>query len=284
MDICINGKERVVDCTIWNHSESTRVLIIAPAIGVSRRFYRTIATYFYSLSYSVISLDYYGMVEHKHPGEEKLSLSDWGCKDIDSVIGYANEQFPDQELYFLGHSIAGQIFPLAERSSKIKAAFLVASQNVSQTNWSGFAKFKVNLFWHVIVPFCVGMFGHLPAVGYGGKYPLHKSIAQEWAKWGKSSSGILSQIPQAPIKYKNLDVPTKFLSFSDDAMLAPVKAVGHLYESYGSPIKHHEHICPKEIGMSSIGHFKFFKKECRFLWTKVDSWFNQVNKSQSYDS
>ena len=276
-DISINEKDRVVHCTIWNNPGSTRVLIIAPAMGVTREFYKTIAIYFLNLSYSVISLDYYGMLKCQNL---KSSLGDWGFKDINSVIEYTDKQFPGQELYFLGHSIAGQVFPLAKESYKIKAAYLVASQNVSKKNWSGLSKFKVNIFWYVVIPFCIGMFGYLPATAYGGKYGLHKSIALEWAKWGKSSLGILSRVSQAAKRYKNLNVPTRFLSFSDDDMLAPLKSVEHLYKSYGTAFKEHVHIHPEEYGMKFIGHFKFFKKECEFLWPEIDSWYDQISNCQ----
>lgn len=276
VDIRIRKNSREVNCTIWNNPNSTKVLIVSPAIGVSRRFYKAIATYFFNLKYSVISFDYYGMIDRKNLREEKIRLCDWGFKDIDSIIEYATKQFPKQELYFLGHSIAGQVFPLAKRSNTIKAAFFVASQNVSNTNWSGFSKFKVNAFWHLVIPFCIWVFSHLPAMAYGGKYDLHKSIALQWAKWGKSKSGILSQVPKALSRYKNLNVPTKFISFSDDDILAPLKSVEHLFESYGTPFKTHKHIHPEEIGMKSIGHFNFFKKECDLLWPEVDSWFNLV--------
>lgn len=276
MDIVIGEKNRVVNCTIWNNQAGKRVLVIAPAMGVSRRFYKTIATYFFELSYSVISFDYYGMMNKKSKEDPTIRLSDWGFKDINAVIGYARERFPKQELYFLGHSIAGQLFPLAKMSNEIKAAYLVASQNVSKNNWSGFSKFKVNIFWHIIIPFCTNLFGYLPAAAYGGRHNLHKSIAMDWADWGKNKLGVLGRVPKAPARYKNLNVPTKFLGFSDDDMLAPLKSVEHLYESYGTPFKHYEHACPKQYGMTSIGHFKFFKKECKFLWPKVDSWFNHV--------
>lgn len=276
-DIAIMEKNRVVNCTVWNNANSKKVIIIAPAMGVARRFYKTIATHFFNLSYSVISLDYYGMLEYNNQEQSKISLCDWGFKDIDSVIEYASQQFPNKSLYFLGHSIAGQVFPLAENSCKIKAAYLVASQNVSIENWSGLSKLKVNFFWYFVIPFCIRVFGHVPGIWYGGKHILHKPIAEDWAKWGKSKAGILSIIPKATSRYKNFKVPTKFLSFSDDEMLAPLKAVEHIYESYGSPIKEHEHIYPESLGMTSIGHFNFFKKECAFLWSNIDSWFKQLN-------
>ncbi|MGW9685093.1 alpha/beta hydrolase family protein [Flagellimonas sp. 2504JD1-5] len=282
IDKSIRKDNREVNCTIWNNPNCTKVLIIAPAIGVSRRFYKTIATYFFDLSYSVISLDYYGMVRHKKLEEEKISLCDWGFKDIDSIITYATKKFPKQELYFLGHSIAGQVFPLAKSSNAIKAAFFVASQNVSSSNWSGFPKFKVTIFWRMVIPFCIRAFGHLPAKAYGGKHDLHKSIAVEWAKLGRSKQGVLGHVPKAPSRYGELKVPTKFLSFSDDKMLAPFKSVKRLYDSYGTPFKEHVHIHPGEIGMKSIGHFRFFKKQCKFLWPEIDSWFKHVDNNVDY--
>ncbi|HMB99676.1 MAG TPA: hypothetical protein VKN14_01435 [Flavobacteriaceae bacterium] len=282
MDIKIVNKYREVHCTVLNNPTSTKVLIIAPAMGVARSFYKDIADYFFKLSYSVIFFDYYGMLRHKQvPRDYKIRLSDWGRKDINSVITFAQRQFPEEELYFLGHSIAGQILPLAENSHKIKAAYLVASQNVSNKNWDGAFKLKVNIFWYFFIPFFITIFGYVPAFVYGGKYDIHKSIAKDWAKWGRNKSGILGVEVDAPIKYKDINLPLKFLSFSDDKMLAPLKSVKHLYHSYGSPYKFHEHLHPKRFGLDSIGHFNFFKPKCEFLWPKIDSWFTLISNHKT---
>lgn len=276
-DITIIEENRVVSCTVWNNFNGRNVLIIAPAMGVARQFYKTIAKYFFNLSYTVISFDYYGMIQSNNQEQVETKLYDWGCKDLNSVIEYASQQFPNKNLYFLGHSIAGQVFPLAKNSCKIKAAYLVASQNVSNKNWIGLSKVKANFFWYFIIPFCIKIYGYLPAFWYGGKHDLRKSIAEDWAQWGKSKAGVLSAVPQAQAMYQNFKAPIKFLSFSDDEMLAPLKAVEHLYESYGSPIKEHEHIHPKHVGMKSIGHFNFFKDECTFLWRNIHSWFDRLS-------
>lgn len=271
--VAITEDKRAVHCTVWDNPDSNKLMIIAPAMGVARRFYDRIAAHFSQLSYSVVSFDYYGMLDYDTYGQADIRLCDWGFRDLHAVIEYASQRFPDHTLHFLGHSIAGQVFPLAENSNKISSACLVASQNVSQKNWSGLSKVKVNLFWHLIVPFCIQRFGYVPAAAYGGKHHLHSSIAADWAAWGKSKEGVLSIISKALFRYHSLKVPTKFLSFSDDDVLAPLKAVEHLYESYGSPIKQHEHISPHAVGMPSIGHFNFFKEECSCLWDKIDSWF-----------
>ncbi len=280
MEIRILDKNRVINSTVLNRQNSSKVLIIAPAIGVARNFYREIAYYFYNLSYSVIYFDYHGMLDQKSfSNNYYLKLSDWGYKDIDAVIQFALNKFPDKELYFLGHSIAGQVFPLAKSSSKIKGAFFVASQNASYKNWNGALKLKVNIFWHILIPVYTKIYGYLPAFVYGGKYDLHKFIAKDWARWGKNKNGILGVETSAFMKYKDINLPIKFLSFSDDKMLAPLKSVEHLYDSYGSPYKLHEHIRPEKVGLDEIGHFNFFKKKCAFLWPNIDFWFNHISSN-----
>ncbi|RDY60760.1 alpha/beta hydrolase [Flagellimonas nanhaiensis] len=276
----IHFEGRTIDYTLWRSPKSSKAVLIAPAMGVSRRFYGKIAQYFAQLGYSTITFDYYGMVgKNNYDDYGPVRLKDWGIKDIDTIIGFALKEFSGQEYFFLGHSIAGQLFPLAARSNKISRAFFVASQNVSQQNWEGLSKLKVGLFWNLIVPLCCGLFGYVPALAYGGKYSLDQFIAKDWANWGKSQNGILSKVPQALSKYTAIDVPTKFLSFSDDRMLAPLKSVEHLFESYGSSCKEHEHINPKRLDKASIGHFNFFKQEYAFLWPKIDAWF--IKKQQN---
>ena len=277
MNIRINKKEREVKCTLWKLPKSKWVLIIGPAMGVSRRFYSYVAEYFWQRSYSVIVFDYFGMpYENDSKRFSTLRLCDWGYKDLSMVIDYALKNFSGQDVFFLGHSIAGQILPLAKNSSKIKAAFLVASQNTSNSYWSGYARLKVNLFWYFIIPILSNTLGYIPGIAYGGKHKLHKSIARDWAKWGKSKYGLLSVDTKAKTRYRNFNPPVKFLSFSDDLLLAPFCSVEQLYRSYGSPYKYHEHLFPDRVGLVSIGHFNFFKKNNSFLWTKIDSWFKLV--------
>ncbi|HMB63479.1 MAG TPA: hypothetical protein VKN36_10425 [Eudoraea sp.] len=276
--IKIMKKGRTIKATLLSFERSKRVLIIGPAMGVRSGFYRTIAEHFFALSYSVITFDYYGMLYgQRDVVSEEPKISDWGYKDINMVIEYALERFPTLDIFFLGHSIAGQVFPLAKKSSKIKAVFLVASQNASYQYWKGVSKLKVKFFWYFLLPLAVNMMGYLPGIAYGGKHNLDRSIALDWSRWGRNKVGLLGVEPKAKSRYKNLCSPVKFLSFWDDRMLAPRKAVEQLCNSYGSPNKYHEHVYPEKEGLPEIGHFKFFTKECSSLWHMVDSWFNLVS-------
>ncbi|MGX1929609.1 alpha/beta hydrolase family protein [Flagellimonas sp. 2504JD4-2] len=268
-----NGNRKLHGETFINPS-SNRVLIIAPAMGVSHKFYRKIADYFYKKDYSVITFGYFGMFHDQRTKNLKdLQISDWGRKDINAVIAYAMQHFPGQEYFFLGHSIAGQVLPLAKKSKALTAAFLVASQNASKKYWDGSWKIKVLLFWHFIIPLFSSLLGYVPGFAYGGKHGLNKSIAKNWAVWGKNKVGSLGM----EFDYKAFNVPVKFLSFSDDKLLAPPQAVKAIYNSYGSDHKVHEHIKPKEVGFTSIGHFNFFRDEYSSLWPKITRWFNMAH-------
>jgi len=130
-DLIITGDQRSFECTLWEKSDFNKVLIVAPAMGVSRHFYSSISEYFHGLNYNVLSFDYFGMVHSRDKSENSsIRLSDWGYLDLKAVIHYTSRHFPGQDLFLIGHSIVGQVLPLAPNKNVLKAAFLVASQNL----------------------------------------------------------------------------------------------------------------------------------------------------------
>ncbi len=276
-DLKLGPKFRKIDCSLWENAISERVLIVAPAMGVSRHYYKSFAKYFYSLGYSVLTIDYFGM-EHRKRGFHKMPvrLCDWGYIDLTMAIDYAGDLFPGQNVYLVGHSIAGQVLPLASNTNILKAVFLVGSQNVSRYNWNGLPRLSVEIFWRLVVPFFVGVAGYLPGFAYGGKYNLDKRITLDWRRWGMSRDGLLGALPEARVHYKAITVPTKFISIDDDNLLAPRYAVAELAKSYGSPLKEHQHLGPADIGPGSIGHFGFFNSRHATLWQMVDRWYQRA--------
>ncbi|MEX0313683.1 MAG: hypothetical protein AB3N18_05865 [Allomuricauda sp.] len=270
----ITNRDRKLQGETFINPSSDRVLLIAPAMGVSHKFYRKIADYFYKKNYSVITFGYFGMFHNQRTKNLKdLQITDWGRKDINAVMEYAMQNFPGQDYFFLGHSIAGQVLPLAEKSRVLTAAFLVASQNASNQYWDGSWKIRVLFFWYFIIPLFSTLLGYIPGFAYGGKYNLNKFIAKNWAVWGKNKAGLLGMESD----YNIFNVPTKFISFTDDSLLAPPRAVKAIYNAYGSDYKVHEHIKPKEVGFTSIGHFNFFRDDYSILWTKTTRWYDLIH-------
>ena len=256
----------MIPVTIWQHHSNVRVLIIAPAIGVSRFFYKHIAKYFHNRAYNVVTFDY--------PLKgDNLRLADWGIQDMTTVFKYVRDRFSCQSMYFLGHSMAGQLLPLAANHHYLEAAYLVATQNIWRCNWTGFARLKMALFWNLIIPMSLKTLGYLPGFTYGGR-DLPGSIAKDWRNWAMCENGLNGYMPIATAKYQSVRIPVKFLSFADDP-IAPLKSVRKIYDLYGTNIKKHEHLTPQELGVQGIGHFNFFRERLAFLWPKIGEWFDE---------
>ncbi len=258
------------------------VIIIANAIGVRRQFYNGLAEYFASEGYHVLTFDYRGMGEstsrlHDH---NTIRLEDWGELDIKSVIDWAVKEFPNSSKYLIGHSVAGQVFPLAANANKLDAVCFVASQNPAKYYWNGFQKKVVNFFWKFVIPFTTRWFGHLPGWAYGGKYKIPFTVARDWATWGNSRDGVLEKL-QNRDRFSRIHMPILFMSFSDDKLLAPKKAVEAIREGYGSRQKEHLHLTPHDLGVDRIGHFNFFSSNMSNHWKALKEWFEGESVQQS---
>ena len=133
MEIIINSNSGNINASLWDIPGSKKVLIVAPGIGVTRYFYRKFAEYFSNLNYSVITFDYVGLNSNDKLTDD-VYLEDWGKKAIYSVVQFCNERYRGHQLFLVGHSIAGQLFPLADNCNDISSSCFVTSQNVSFQN------------------------------------------------------------------------------------------------------------------------------------------------------
>lgn len=270
----IGPAKRPVPIRIYELPDPKGVVIIAPAMGVLQGFYKDIAAFLNNAGFAVIAFDYFGMTMHHPPRAVKdNSISRFGMDDLDVVIRYARDTFQDLSLFFVGHSVAGQVFPLAEHAQEVKAAVLIGSQQVSEHLWSGRYKVQVQLFWRLFIPTAVGLYGHLPGFVYGGKHPLQKAIAVDWARLALTKSGMYGENEATRLRYESLTMPVTFISLEGDHLLAPRSAVEALMGQYGSPSKNHIHVV---MGRSVRNpHFEFFRKTSEEYWELVTSALSQ---------
>lgn len=276
----ISGPEkRTVECSFFEPDTTSGVVIIAPSMGTPRRFYEPFARWLEEQGYAAIIFDYFGMFKTPENKNREVHILNWGFKDLEAVIQFAKEKFPELPLFYVGHSVGGQILPLPGHANSISAAVLAAAQNASKNHWSGFVGIAVRIFWYGIIPFCTTFMNGLPGWAYGGKYELHPRVAKEWGGWGRNPRGMLGTSEEARKRYREIDVPVKFLSFYDDTMFAPKASVQQLYNDFGSTVKEHTHITKSMAQGAKIRHFYFFRPELNFLWPMVTEWFEKNRDS-----
>jgi predicted alpha/beta hydrolase len=274
--VAIGSVWRPLDIRLYEAADPQGAVIIAPAIGVLKTFYHDIALFLIEQGFHVITFDYFGMV--MNAGESPITanaISKFGTYDLDEVIRYSREKFQHLKVYFLGHSIGGQIFPLAEHAHEVTAAFLVGSQQVSHHLWQGVYKIQVQFFWRVLLPIAVRAYGYLPGFAYGGKHGLQKAIALDWSRLARTRTGMYEESEMSKSRYLSLNVPTTFVSLNGDNLLAPQAAVRALMNQYGSHAKRHIHL---RLGESAVNpHFDFFKKSFQNNWILVTKFFKNAS-------
>lgn len=257
---------------------STNVVLIAPALGTGYSFYRPIAEHFTKQGFSVVLFEYKKMFYegglHKYRGVPSIEL--FGKSDIKKMIALCEERFPDQQLFLLGHSIAGQVFPLADNANKLMAACIVSSQCLDWRLWEKHHKIKVFLFWYLTLPISILLYGYLPYWVYGGKYNLTAQIGWDWARNARRQGGLRKYSKENERAYQYLQVPTKFISMEDDHLIAPLPSMMELMNSYGSSMKEHLHITRRLGNLKRLGHFDFFRKENSALWDQPIAWFEKI--------
>jgi len=274
--------------TIWEGNESDPTVIIAPATGVPRGYYRPFAEYLASRGFQVVTYDNRGISESRPVSLKGFNalFQDWGEKDLEGVIRWLAASKPDSRILLAGHSAGGQLVGFAASRERLKGMLFVCVQTGYWRHWSGFNRLRIRMLWYVLIPALSNMLGYFPAskLGLGEDLPIY--VAQQWAEWGRSPNYMFDHVLNAiQDSYRTLKVPIRAYSFTDDHMYAPKGAVEQMIGFYESAPKEHLHLAPSDRGLTSIGHFGFFRETIGkdALWPEAADWLWKQLESDRAD-
>jgi predicted alpha/beta hydrolase len=263
--------------TIWEGADSDPTVIIAPATGVLRSYYRPFAEYLVERGFQVVTYDNRGIGESRPVSMKGFSalMQDWGEKDLEGIIRWLGSSKPDSKILLVGHSAGGQLVGFAPSREKFRGMVFVSVQSGYWGHWTGWRRPAIKLLWYVAIPALSNIFGYFPArrLGLGEDLPIY--VAQQWAEWGRSPGYIFDHVLNAiQDAYKSLQVPLRAYSFTDDLMYAPKGAVEQLLGFYASAPTEHLHVAPGDRGLSKIGHWGFFRKSIgrEAFWPETADW------------
>ncbi len=253
--------------------QAPRVAIMNGAMGVRHERYDGFARYLSAKGWIVVTYDYRGIGGSRH-GSLKGSparLMEWGEKDLAGVIDFVYREFAPERCVAIGHSIGGQILALAPNHEKLDAALLIASQKGYTKYWDGIWRSMVTALWYAL-PVLVKLFGRLP-MGMGGCEDLPPRVALDWQRWAMVPDFVDENWESLDGKFRGFTSPMLSISFSDDQMYAPFRAVEALLDLYPSAPSQHWHFRPNDVGAKSVGHSGFFNAgTCPELWESTNQW------------
>ncbi|HEQ1985407.1 TPA: alpha/beta fold hydrolase, partial [Pseudomonas aeruginosa] len=91
-------------------------LLIVPAMGVEQRFYAPFAAWLAERGYLAITFDYLGMGQSRNGSLRGLEVDvlGWARHDCSAMLAAALAESGSKPLYWIGHSLGGQILPFVE--------------------------------------------------------------------------------------------------------------------------------------------------------------------------
>ena len=259
-EIEIASNSGILSGTLFESHSTEIILIIASATGVRQEFYAKFAQSMLDSGITVITFDYRGIGRSlTSPIKEvKNNAADWGRNDLESVLQYAERNYPQSKKVVLGHSIGGQLIGLAESSQKLDQIILVAAQSGYWRCWKGIGRLKMWFNWYILFPILINTFGYLNSKRLSGMENLPKHVANQWRNWGKHEDYILSDKSIAQMYYDEIRVDITAFSIEDDDF-APKKAVDWMTSQYRNSNVKSTHFNPSNFGVKKIGHFGVFK-------------------------
>lgn len=238
-------------------------VILAPAMGATQSYYQPLATWLSDKGFQVTTFDYRGMGKSKtgHLKHYDVDILDWAKYDCSAVLQATIDRSAGEPVYWIGHSLGGQIFPLIDNIQQVTKVITVASGTGYWRHNSPQLKRKVWWFWFFMVPTLIKIYGYFPGKKIGMVGDLPKPVIQQWKKWCMHPEYCVGT-EQAEIrqKFDQIAIPIRSVALADDEMLS-AKNIAGLFALFGSQDKQLTTIHPAEFGLKRIGHLGFFRPE-----------------------
>jgi predicted alpha/beta hydrolase len=247
-------------------------IIIASAMGVAQSYYQSIASWLTEQGYCVLTFDCSGMGESKgkHLKEYQCNILDWATDDYSAALQFVLDTNSASPIYWLGHSLGGQVFPLVNNIERVKKVITVSSGTGYWKHNAPELRNKAPLFWYLVMPIATSLFGYFPGKRLGIIGDLPKQVMFQWRRWclhPEYCVGVESENVKA--KFQQIDVPLHSIYFTDDEMLS-LTNMQDLHVLFGNKNKNLKTVLPKDVGEQRIGHLGFFREKYKQnLWPKL---------------
>jgi len=232
-------------------------VLVVPAMGVSQDYYEAFAGWLAQQGFTVATFDYRG-TGRSRPSKLrgfKADIYDWARLDCAAMI----EALPQQPLYWIGHSLGGQIFGLVPNREFVTKAITVATGSGYWRENTPRIRPMAWWLWFVVTPPALALWGYFPGKALRKVGDLPKGVMAQWRRWcldpeyavGAEGDAIRAQ-------YAAVRTPIVSLSFADDEMMS-LRNTESIHGFYAAAPRKMKRIAPRDIGAPRIGHFGFFR-------------------------
>ena len=230
-------------------------VLIVPAMGVTQDYYQPFASWLATQGFIAATFDYRGtgLSRPRALRGFKADIFDWARLDCAAMI----DALPERPLYWIGHSLGGQILPLVPNHASIRKAVTVATGSGYWRENAPRIRPMAWWLWFVVAPLVLPLWGYFPGRTLRKVGDLPKGVMEQWRRWcldpeyAVGAEGMRAQ-------YAAVRTPIVSLSFSDDEMMS-LRNTESIHGFYSGAPRTMKRIAPQDVGAKRIGHFGFFR-------------------------
>jgi predicted alpha/beta hydrolase len=235
--------------------------LIVPAMGAPQDYYRPFAQWLTKQGLLAATFDYRGagLSRPKALRGFKADLFDWARLDCAAMIDALASESPGKPLYWIGHSLGGQILGLVPNRNRIAKAVAIATGSGYWRENVPAIRPKAWWLWFVVTPVALSLCGYFPGKALRKVGDLPKGVMAQWRRWCLDREyAVGAEGDSIRVQYASVRTPIVSLSFSDDEMMS-ARNTASMLGFYSSAPRSMKRVAPQDVGARRIGHFGFFR-------------------------
>src|SRR5262249_11408414 len=135
--------------------------------------------------YLVATFDYSGTGQSRPEDLRSFDVDiiDWGRDDCTAMVDALKAMLPDRPLYWVGHSLGGQLLAFAGSRDKIAKAVTIATGSGYWGETAPALKWRAWWLWHFVAPLATRLFGYFPGRRLRKVGDLPAGVMTQWRRW-----------------------------------------------------------------------------------------------------
>jgi predicted alpha/beta hydrolase len=236
-------------------------VLVVPAMGTPQNYYYAFAQWLARQGFAAATFDYRGtgLSRPQRLRGFKADILDWARLDCASMVETLGNENPGVPLYWVGHSLGGQIFALVPNRERVTKAVTVATGSGYWLETVPALRPRAFYLFHIVVPIALALWGYFPGRTLRKIGDLPKGVMAQWRAWCLDRDySYGAEGDEVRAQYAAVRTPIVSLSFSDDEMMS-LRGTEAMHGYYSGAPRQMKRISPQDIGVPRIGHFGFFR-------------------------
>lgn len=237
------------------------VVVINPATGVLARYYHRYARFLAGHGFEAVTYDYRG-IGASRPARLRgcgYRWHDWGTRDFDATLRFADGLAAGRPVMVVGHSIGGFLPGLSANAPRIDRMLTVGAQYAWWRDYAAARRARLVLKWHVAMPLVTALWGYFPGRRLGWLEDLPAGVANDWSsrRARMELSHPAGERDAIVARFAAVRAPILAVGVSDDELGTP-RAIGRSLAYYAGAPRTQVELHPADFGMAEVGHFALF--------------------------